>query len=57
MTYKAGDRVRRLEARPEVGAVVLTAEDGWDGQTLELSYDEGGTGWWPSSAVEPDDAP
>jgi hypothetical protein len=56
MTYKTGDRVRRLEARPEVGAVVLTAEESWDGQTLELSYAEGGTGWWPSSAVEPDDA-
>ena len=56
MTYATGDRVRRLEARPEVGAVVLTAEDGWEGQILELSYDEGGTGWWPSSAVEPDDA-
>jgi hypothetical protein len=56
MTYKTGDRVRRLEARAQVGAVVLTAEEGWKGQTLELSYDEGGTGWWPSSAVEPDDA-
>ena len=56
MTYATGDRVRRLEARPEVGAVVLSAEDGWEGQVLELSYDEGGTGWWPSSAVEPDDA-
>jgi hypothetical protein len=56
MTYKTGDRVRRLEARAQVGAVVLTAEEGWEEQTLELSYDEGGTGWWPSSAVEPDDA-
>jgi hypothetical protein len=56
MTYKTGDRVRRLEARAQVGAVVLTAEDGWEEQILELSYDEGGTGWWPSSAVEPDDA-
>lgn len=57
MTYKTGDRVRRLEARAQVGAVVLTAEDGWEGQILELSYDEGGTGWWPADAVEPDDAP
>jgi hypothetical protein len=22
---------------------------------LELSYDEGGTGWWPADAVEPDE--
>ena len=55
MSFAIGDRVRRLETRPEVGAVVLTVEDGWQGQILELSYDEGGTGWWPSSAVEPAD--
>jgi hypothetical protein len=56
MLYKTGDRVRRLEARAQVGAVVLTAEEGWEEQSLELSYDEGGTGWWPSIAIEPDDA-
>lgn len=56
MNYEKGDRVRRLEARAQVGAVVLSADESWEGQILELSYDEGGTGWWPSSAVEPDDA-
>jgi hypothetical protein len=56
MTYAKGDRVRRLEDRAVVGAVVLTAEDGFEGQILELSYDEGGTGWWPADALEPDDA-
>jgi hypothetical protein len=56
MTYAVGDRVKRLEARPQVGAVVLNVEDGMEEQILELSYDEGGTGWWPASAVEPDAA-
>jgi len=53
MTYKAGDRVNRIEVRPVVGAVILTTEDGPDGQVLELSYDEGGSGWWPADAVTP----
>ena len=56
MTYATGDRVKRIEDRPVVGAVVLQAIDGFDGQTLELSYDEGGTGWWPADAVEPEGA-
>jgi hypothetical protein len=56
MTYAVGDRVKRLEARPQVGAVVLAVEDGMEEQVLELSYDEGGTGWWPASAVKPDAA-
>jgi hypothetical protein len=55
MNYTTGQKVKRLEDRPEVGAVVLAVEDGMDGQMLELSYDEGGTGWWPASAVEPDE--
>jgi hypothetical protein len=56
MTYTIGQRVNRIEDRPEVGAVVLAVQDGMDGQVLELAYDEGGTGWWPASAVEPADA-
>ena len=55
MTYATGDNVKRLEDRPQVGAVVLAVDDGMDGQMLELSYDEGGTGWWPADAVEPDE--
>jgi len=56
MTYEAGERVNRIEVRPVVGAVVLTTQDGPDGQVLELGYDEGGTGWWPADAVEPGNA-
>ena len=54
MTYAVGDRVKRLEARPQVGAVVLAVVDEADGQLLELGYDEGGTGWWPEFTVERD---
>lgn len=52
MTYRPGDRVNRLEPRALVGAVVLAVADHFEGQQLELSYDEGGTGWWPASCVE-----
>jgi len=51
MTYKKGDRVNRIEIRPVIGAVVLATYDTEEGQLLELSYDEGGTGWWPAAAV------
>ncbi len=56
MIYSVGDHVRRLEDRPQVRAVVLAVEQGLGEQILELSYEEGGTGWWPASAVEPDAA-
>ena len=56
MNYSTGDNVKRIEARPQVAAVVLTVADGWDGQLLELAYEEGGSGWWPADAVEPGDA-
>jgi hypothetical protein len=55
MNYTKGDRVDRIEDRTITGAVVLAVVDGMDEQVLELSYDEGGTGWWPSSAVVPAD--
>jgi hypothetical protein len=43
----------RIEARPQVAATVLVIEEGWEGEYLELAYEEGGTGWWPASAVAP----
>lgn len=51
MAFAVGDRVDRIEDRPMTGAVVLAVEDGDEEPVLELSYDEGGTGWWPTSAV------
>jgi hypothetical protein len=53
MTYKAGDRVNRIEVRSVVSAVVLNTQDGLEGQFLQLAYAEGGTGWWPADAVKP----
>lgn len=55
MNYTIGQKVIRIEDRPQVAAVVIAVADGPDGQLLELAYDEGGTGWWPASAVEPAD--
>jgi hypothetical protein len=54
MTYNQGDRVQRIEAIPITGAVVLTVLEFGEEQTIELSYDEGGTGWWPASCVNPE---
>lgn len=53
MDYKVGDRVRRIEDREVVGATILqVVEMGDGGWSVELQYDEGGTGWWPVSCIE-----
>jgi hypothetical protein len=52
MTYAIGNRVKRLEGRPQVGGVVLDVAEGPEGMAYELSYDEGGSGWWPESSLE-----
>jgi len=51
MAFAVGDRVDRIEVRDMTGAVVLAVEDGDEEPVLELSYDEGGTGWWPAGAI------
>jgi hypothetical protein len=56
MNYTIGQKVKRIEDRPQVAAVVIAAGEGPDGQMLELAYEEGGTGWWPADAVVPADA-
>lgn len=56
MKFSTGDKVKRLEDRPQVAAVVLTAEDGPEGQMLQLAYEEGGSGWWPAESVTRADA-
>jgi hypothetical protein len=52
MNYTPGQLVNRIEDREHVAAVVLSVEDGPYGQTLELGYTEGGSGWWPAHCVE-----
>lgn len=57
MSFAVGDRVERLEQRAQVGAVVLAVVEDWEGQCLELAYEEGGSGWWPASCVKRNEAP
>lgn len=63
--FKVGDRVDRVENRQQTGATVLSInesiiENPNPEETvevvrkviLELSYDEGGSGWWPAECVQ-----
>lgn len=50
MPFKIGDRVRRIEDREIKGATII----GIDGEDYEIAYDEGGSGWWPGNAIEPE---
>ena len=56
MNYTVGQSVNRIEDRAQVAATVLTVEESPMGQMLELSYAEGGSGWWPADCVEPAEA-
>ena len=47
--FEDGARVRRIEDREQVNATVIGFQDPY---YYELSYDEGGTGWWPETAIE-----
>lgn len=47
--FNINQRVRRIEDREQVNATVIGFQDP---DYYELSYDEGGTGWWPESAIE-----
>ena len=49
--YQIGDRVKRIENRTVVGAVVTAVENGPDGWIYEIDYDEGGSGWWPEECL------
>lgn len=48
--YPDGARVKRLENREDVNATVIGYQEP---NVYELSYDEGGSGWWPEDAIEP----
>jgi hypothetical protein len=53
--FAVGDRVDRIEQREVTGATVIgvssSGNEHTNEQILELEYDEGGTGFWPSTAV------
>lgn len=53
MEYQVGDRVERIEDREVTAATVISIQTVGEDIVLELQYDEGGTGWWPVSAVRP----
>lgn len=51
--YNVGDRVDRIEDREVTGATIITVQDISGQVVVEIQYDEGGTGWWPVSAIKP----
>ena len=52
--YNVGDRVERIENREVVGATIISIKEHEDGEiSVELQYDEGGSGWWPTTAIRP----
>lgn len=55
--FKIESRVRRIEQRISTGATVLSVENGPEEPVYLLAYDEGGTGYWPESALEAESAP
>jgi len=54
-SYNVGDRVDRIEDREVTAATIISVQESQDEnlETLvELQYDEGGSGWWPISAIK-----
>lgn len=51
--YNIGDRVDRIEDREITGATIISIQVTDDHIIVELQYDEGGSGWWPVSAIKP----
>lgn len=49
--YNVGDKVRRIEDRAFTLATIIQVHQGEE-ISVELQYEEGGTGWWPVSAIE-----
>ena len=55
--FNPQDRVNRIEDRHILGATVLSIQPSSipeEPDILELAYDEGGTGWWPSECLAPE---
>ena len=51
MSFQTGATVERIEDRPQVLATVLQVVEGPMGAIAELSYEEGGSGWWPVDSL------
>jgi len=57
---KTSVRVERIEEREQVSATVISINESSAGgggaegemtQSVEIAYDEGGSGWWPSTCL------
>ena len=44
---EVGNRVERIEERDVIGATVISV----DGDSIEIEYDEGGSGFWPIESL------
>lgn len=54
--YKIGERVNRIEDREITGATIIAIyESNIFVTQYQLEYDEGGSGWWPETAIKPFD--
>lgn len=51
--FQIGQRVDRIEDREVTEATVIQIIERDDGNMIEISYLEGGSGWWPESALRP----
>tara|TARA_Y100000052_G_scaffold27547_1_gene36135 strand:+ start:175 stop:342 length:168 start_codon:yes stop_codon:yes gene_type:complete len=52
--FEIGDRVLRIEMRETCGATVVEVRSDEDGNHYRISYDEGGEGYWPENALQPE---
>lgn len=54
--FAIGQRVDRIEDREVTGATIIKIQldsDRYENSCAELEYDEGGSGWWPLTAIKP----
>ena len=51
--YNVGDRVNRIEDREVTGATITAVQEHGEQTSYEIQYDEGGSGWWPESCLQP----
>jgi hypothetical protein len=51
--FTVGQRVDRIENREVTGATIMAIKTFRNRVSVELQYDEGGTGWWPISCIKP----
>ncbi len=53
MQFQIGQQVKRIENASQVEATILQIVTALDENIAEISYIEGGSGWWPVDCLEP----